>query len=202
MKPMMHTICLLALCAGVSAQEHKPAAGKKPSTLNIPQPAPEMKRLAKALIGTWNVAEKIMPNPMMPKGGTGKGMDTVRIGPGSTSILSDYKGNSMGNFVGHGIMSWSPEKKVYESVWVDSMMPGGILTATGNWEGEDLVFTGKDTVEGKQTESRQTYSNIKPDSFTFTLEVGPEGKLEKFMVLEYKRVPAPGTRPSEPGTKP
>ena len=62
---------------------------------------------------------------------------------------------------------------------------------TGKWEGENLVFTGKDNMEGKPTESRHTYSDLKPDSFTYTMEMGPEGgKLEKMLVLEYKRAPS------------
>jgi hypothetical protein len=151
--------------------------------MNIPQPAPEMKKLAKLLVGTWNIAENVLPGQMAPNGAKGKATEVIRIGPGSTSIVMDYRGSAMGNFTGHGILSWSPEKKHYQSVWVDSMLPGGIMAMAGNWEGENLVFTGNDGME-----NRHTYSNIKPDSFTYTLEMGPDkDKLEKVLVLEYKR---------------
>jgi hypothetical protein len=198
-RSLFFALCVLALPTGLSAQEHKHSAAKKPSTMNIPQPAPEMKKIAKMLVGTWRIDEKVFPGPLAPNGASGKATETIRIGPGSTSILMDYKGTSIGNFTGHGILSWSPEKKMYESAWVDSMAPGGVMTMTGNWQGEDLVFTGTDNMDGKRMHSRHTYTNIKPDSFTFTMEAGPDGgKLEKMMELHYKRAPGGTTRARTP----
>jgi hypothetical protein len=198
-RSLFHALYVLTLCTGVSAQEHKHSPSKKPSTMNIPQPAPEMKKLAKMLVGTWRIDERVFPGPLAPNGATGKATETIRIGPGSTSILMDYKGTSVGNFTGHGITSWSPEKNVYESVWVDSMTPGGISTLTGTWAGENLIFTGKELTDGKRMQNRLTYSNIKPDAFTCTMEMGPDGgHLEKFMELRYKRAPSGTTRPRTP----
>jgi len=195
MKRLFMTALVFTCVCAISAQEHKHPAGSKPATMNIPQPAPEMKKLAKMLVGAWRIDEKVLPSSMSPNGSTGRGSESIRIGPGSTSIVMDYKGSAMGNFNGHGILTWSPEKKAYESVWVDNMMPGGFLTMTGNWQGENLVFSGKDNMQGSPMQSRHTYSDLKPDSFTYTMEVGPDGgKLEKMLVLEYKRAPGTGQR--------
>jgi hypothetical protein len=199
MKQWIGTALILTTSLVATAQQHKHPGAEKPATMNIPQPAPEMKKLAKLLVGTWKIDEHVLPSEMSPNGAKGKATEVIRIGPGSTSIVMDYKGSAMGNFAGHGLLSWSPDKKLYESVWVDSMIPGGIMMMTGNWEGENLVFTGNDGMA-----NRHTYSNIKPDSFTYTLEMGPDaGKLAKVLVLEYKRSAggAPRAKTPEPANQ-
>jgi hypothetical protein len=55
---------------------------------------------------------------------------------------------------------------------------------TGKWEGEKLVFTGVDMSTGSPLQTRHTYSNITPTSFTYTMEMGPSAdKMPKFMEI-------------------
>jgi hypothetical protein len=187
------------VCALIFAQTHPEHKKSEPASMPVPQPAPEMEKLTKALVGSWIIQEKIFPGPMAPQGGTGKGSETIRKGPGGFSLLMDYQGNAMGPFTGHGVTTWAPEKKMYETAWVDSMTPGGVTKMTGTWEGESLVLTGTDTSMGKPMEMRHTYSNLTPKTFTYTMEMGePGGKLEKVMELQYRRVNVGADRKLKP----
>src|SRR4051812_26704007 len=58
-------------------------AGKEspaPASAEVPKPSPEMERLNKWMVGTWQTSEKFAPMPEfgMPNGGTGKGISIIR----------------------------------------------------------------------------------------------------------------------------
>jgi len=170
-------------------KDSKPAEKKTEASeeMPMPKPSPEMERLTNALVGHWDVEEEFLPSPMMPAGAKGKGKETFRSGPGNLSIIMDFSGNMPPGFTGHGVAAWSAEDKQFQSAWTDNMAPM-IGISTGKWDGDKLVFTGDSNMNGMQTTDRLTYSDFKPDSFTFTLETGPKGgELKPMMVFRYKR---------------
>ena len=84
------------------------------------------------------------------------------------------------------------EAKNFAGIWCDSMTPGGCANAgTSKWEGDKIVgFMEMPDPSGKVQKYRMTYSDIKPDSVTFTMEA-PEGNNYKpMMTITYTR-PAP-----------
>ena len=192
-------LALLVLASVVCAQTHKDKKSAPPPGMQMPQPAPEMEKLIKALAGNWLIQEKVFPGPFAPQGGSGRGSESIKRGPGGFSLLMDYQGSALGPFTGHGVATWSPATKQYETAWVDSFTPGGIFTMTGKWEGDKLVFTGVDMSTGSPLQTRHTYSNITPTSFTYTMEMGPSAdKMQKFMEMQYRRTSVGAERKLRP----
>ncbi len=175
-----------AQCGGTS----KPAA--KPETPPIPKPSAEIQKLARMLNGKWSTAEKFEPSAFTPNGGAGKGVSVFASGPGGFSIVGDYHSRSvLGAFDGHGVTYWDEKEKAYKTFWTDSMSPEG-ATSTGKWEGNDLVFTACNEYQGQKMASREVYSDIKPDSFSFHIYNSTEGgPMTHVMTIHYKRMASP-----------
>ncbi len=202
------TLMTFTLCASLAVAQEKPAgkkaagqskqgkeAEKKPGGQGMPmmvKASPEIQKLIKMFAGTWTASQKIEPSEFMP-GGSGTGTDTVKAGPGGNSLLSDYRSKSaMGSFSGHGIIYWEPKRQVYSSVWCDSMSPEGCeVGATGKWEGSDLVFNSEGEMMGKKFQSKQVYTDIKPDSYTFYIDSSMDGgPMKRFLTITYTRKPS------------
>jgi hypothetical protein len=163
----------------------QPSTDSAPPPADKPVPAPEMKRLIKMWTGHWTTDENFAPSDQMPHGGQGKGMETMRPGPGSLSLIGDYQ--THGAPFGHLVVIWLPKEQAYKSYWTDSTQPG-VSVQTGRWEGDRLVFTSVDESSGKKIESRDTYSDITPNSFTDQLDSGPEGEpLKRVLTVKYTR---------------
>src|SRR5580765_1745202 len=118
------------LSSGFAAQGPPPAL-----------PLPEMQRLSKFYVGTWNYTETY------PTGATNTGVYTSELGPGGNSIINRFhsKGLGTGDIDGLLVMTWDPTAKAYKSYVLSNDAPGA-LVQTGQWEGESLVFRGELTV--------------------------------------------------------
>jgi hypothetical protein len=193
-------ILMLALAAvaaiGLAQDKGTPAAKQQPaaSPMSIPQVS-EMARLEKAFAGRWSLDEKFEPMPGMPgmeKGGTGKGRETIKRGPNGNSLVADLTSTStMGPFTGHGLMWW--DGKAYHSIWCDSGTPWCDDSMKGSWVGNDLVFEGDSPLPaemgGGVMHMVQKFSDIKPNSFTFTIDGGMQGTPSAHMMtIKYTRV--------------
>jgi len=169
---------------GAKTAEPKATAGAP----EMPKPAPEMERLA-MLHGRWSVEEKHEPSEMLPQGGTGKGQESVRPGPGRLSLIAEYSSQGpMGEFSGIGLLTWDPAERVYRMHWTDNTGMG-VSVMTGKWEGKDLVFTGSDMMAGKKVYSRHAFTELTPTAFTYTIDVGPApNQLKRSMTIRYSKV--------------
>ena len=136
MKKFLMLVVLALMCLSLVAQE-KPTETMKGQDTSAqaqaaqkPKPAPEMEKM-KMFLGTWRTTEKHEPSPWMPKGATGKGTATYKLGPGGMSLIEDYRSTSSmgGKFMGHGVFWWDEKEKGYKSVWCDNMSPGGCEAA-------------------------------------------------------------------------
>jgi hypothetical protein len=134
-KFVMLVVCAL-MCVSLVGQE-KPAETMKGQDTSAqamgaqkPKPAPEMEKM-KMFLGTWRTTEKHEPSPWMPKGATGKGTATYKLGPGGMALIEDYRSTSSmgGKFMGHGVIWWDEKETGYKSVWCDNMSPGGCEAA-------------------------------------------------------------------------
>jgi len=193
------------LCSGAWAQEKaqdKGGAAKKkggaPAAKGapaMPKPAAEMADL-RALIGTWTSEETMEESPFGPAG-TGTGTNTVRLGPGGFSVLMEHRAkNAMGSFVGHGVLSWDPEEKVYKTSWVDSMTPG-IMTSVGKKEGANVVYTGHMTMNGKKITTKDVISDRTPTSYTFTSYIDDGSGEKKMMTMKLTKQETPAGAPKK-----
>jgi hypothetical protein len=186
---------ILALSGIAAAQEKKSSAMPPPP----PAPAAEMQRLTSLLLGTWDVQETYHPAPGMPQGGTGKGYGVFANGPGSLSLIFEYRSQTpSGPFTGHGIIAWSPEEKRFKEFWVESTAGEGWLF-TGTWKGDSLVFTGSQLLSGKKYALRMTLSGFRDNAFHVLYEMGPDGgTLAPLIEYRFKRAPGGAKRKPEP----
>jgi hypothetical protein len=169
----------------------KEGSAQQAPGMEMPKPSPELERLSKMMVGTWSTTEKFEPSPEMgmPNGGTGKGTEVIKAGPGGLSLIADYKSRgAMGSFAGHGVTYWDSKEQAYKSFWIDSMSDQA-QTSTGKWEGNDLVFTGSGEMQGKKFTTVQKFTDITPNSYTFKMSNTPEGGESKDMLtISYKKV--------------
>jgi len=183
--------CLYAQNPPAKSAPAKPAAAPpaaKPAETGMPKPAPEIERLRTMLQGRWTTEEKHEPNAFVPQGGVGKGSESVRPGPGGLSIIAEYTSQGpTGQFAGIGIFTWNAAQKVYELHWTDNTNPA-MTMMTGKWEGDNLVFTGVDTMMGKKLYSRHMFTDIKPTGFTYVIDMGPAAnQLKRALTVSYTR---------------
>ncbi len=197
MKRTQALLLVLLLALAVAAQEKaapkaKPKAA--PAGMTMPKPAPEMQKLLKTFVGSWTVAEKHEPGPFLPKGGEGKGEARFFPGPGGRSLIENYHSqNPMGRFSGHGVIWWDPKAGAYTGVWCDNSTPTGCeVGGATKWEGDNMMVGTMDTeMMGKKTHIKGTYTNITPDSFTYTMELSQDGgPMKKVMTVDYTRAAA------------
>jgi uncharacterized protein DUF1579 len=189
--------CCMALIAQDAMAPAKPKAAKPAGlaqAMPMPKPAPEMTKLIKTLSGNWNVMEKHEKNPMMPNGGEGKGTAKIWSGPGGLSLMETYQSSgAMGSFKGMGTWWWDPKAQVFHGLWCDNMTPNGCDTSgSTKWESDNLVGTMQADMGGGQMMMRFTYSDMRPDSFVMTMEMGPDAsKMQKSATFTYTRAAAP-----------
>lgn len=200
-------LCALALFTVSAMAQDKPAA--KPSTPAkakvqqpqgppMPKPSPEMQKMTKMLAGKWTAVTKTEAMGGMP-GGEAKGEATFSRGPGGLSLIEDFKstGGGFGDFRGHGVTYWDANAKQYTGIWCDTMSPKGCDNAgTSKWEGDKIVgYMEMPDEKGKMTKYRMTYSDIKPDSVTFTMEAPDGSNYKPMMTIVYTRA---ATKPASP----
>jgi Protein of unknown function (DUF1579) len=201
-------LCAVALFTVSAMAQDKPAAkSTKPATQKAQQqqgppvakPSPEMQKLTKMLVGKWTAVTKTEPMGGTP-GGEAKGEATFYRGPGGLSLIEDFKstGGGFGDFRGHGVTYWDPAAKNYTGVWCDSMTPTGCAPGgTSKWEGDKIVgYMEMPDEKGKAAKYRMTYSDIKPDSVTFTMEAPDGSSYKPMMTIVYTRAAAKPASPA------
>ncbi len=84
---MLFLICLAVSLPAAAQEKSKPAAkeeksAKAAAAMPAMKPAPEMQKLAKAMVGHYTTKETHEAGPFVPTGGTGVGEATFMLGPG------------------------------------------------------------------------------------------------------------------------
>jgi hypothetical protein len=150
-----------------------------------------MKRLALAFAGRWSASGKQESSEFTLGGDTGSGIETIRRGPGGQSLISDLhmKFEKSGRYAGHGALYWDATANAYKGFWCESVSPVCEDAGTGHWEGDTLVFDGEVSMNGQKVTTRQTYSAITRDSFTWKAEMKTADHMKPFLTFNYKRVP-------------
>jgi hypothetical protein len=102
--------------------------------------APEMERLIKLYLGTWEYTETYAKSPSLPNGGVNTGIYTSELGPGGKSIVNRFHSKGpVGDFEGLLVMTWDAKEKAFKAYAFGGDFPGA-LVETGQFEGETLVF--------------------------------------------------------------
>lgn len=112
--------------AGMAVAEEPEGGGMPPMQKKVDHP------LAKALVGTWNVAHTSEGHPATT------GTVTFALGVGDTALMQDYSVSmgAEGSFVGHGVWKLADDGKTIQCWWIDMFSPGmqrfeGSLADTG-----------------------------------------------------------------------
>jgi hypothetical protein len=199
---LLFLFALSCLAQETKTNDQKPATSKQAAApaMPMPKPSPEIQKLARIMVGTWNVKMQMEPSPEMgmPNGMKGQGKAVTKLGPGGLSVVSDFSSNSMGPFRGHGVTWWDPNDQQFHTLWCDSMTAMGCETAgNGKFDGDKWVmqYVSK-AMPGHPMEIRQTLTPT-ADGFKFDFDGGPEGgDLKPSMHFVYKKAAA-GAAPAK-----
>ncbi len=179
----------LVLPGVVAAQEQKSPNAGAAAMPPLPKPGPEH-ALLKQSEGTWEAAIEAMW-PLNAAPSVSKGVETSSVSMGGMWLVTDYKGDFMGQpFQGHGVMGYDPVKKKYVATWVDSTSPGLNVsestydpvkkTMTGWMEGTDM--------QGKPSKMKAVTEFKDENTRVFTMyTTGADGKEVPAMRINYKR---------------
>ncbi len=108
-----------------------------------PSASPEMDRVAKMYLGTWEYTETYPKTPVTPQGGVNTGIYTSELGPGGNSLVNRFHSHGpVGDFEGLLIYTWDPKEKIYKYYAFGNDFPCAVIS-TGNFEGDSLVFHGE-----------------------------------------------------------
>jgi hypothetical protein len=103
-------------------------------------PLPEMQKLAKLYVGTWEYTETYSKSPLAPNGGVNTGVYKSELGPGGNSIFNHFHSKGpVGEFDGTLVITWDPKENAYKAFVFGDSFPSAIAE-TGQWEGDILVF--------------------------------------------------------------
>jgi hypothetical protein len=155
-----------------------------------PKPGPEHEIL-KLDAGTWNGKVELVPAPGVPAINATV-VETSMIGCGGTCLITDAKGSDLVPgvpFVGHGVMTWDPAKKVYVGSWADNLMNGLARTET-TYDPKTKKHTGwtEGLEEGKLTKNRVVVEYPTPTTRTMTsFATGPDGKEFQQLKISYTK---------------
>lgn len=166
-RPCAAFALVAALAAPASAQE-------------FAKPGPEHERLKK-MEGTWEVV-------MKAGGMESKGTATYKMELGGLWLVSNFECELAGmKFQGKGLDTYDPAKKVYRSVWVDSMAPG-VMLMEGNHDtaGKALTMTGEGPgPDGKTTKWKSVSTMSNDDTLDFAMYLG--ATKEPMFTIVYER---------------
>jgi len=141
-------LMILVAMAGIAVAARRPSSTGKPVSapaMQAPQPGPEMVRLQKFYLGTWDYTETYPKGPFAPEGGVNTGVYKSELGPGGFSLINHFHSQGpVGDFEGLLIMTWDAKEKAYKSYIFGNSFSGAVVE-TGNFEGDALVFHGEMT---------------------------------------------------------
>lgn len=173
-----------ALLVLTGALSPTPASPQEPvSEQHATEP---MSERLKAHVGTWDCRMSVWSGPGEPL--VAKGTEVVRsLG---THVLADYTSVAPEMpFLGHGVTSWDPTRKVFVTVWVDSIGTApAILEGTYDKGSNTITFRGETDMMGQRMKVRQLVAAQDEDHRTFDMFVTPPGGKEmQAMRVEYTR---------------
>jgi hypothetical protein len=140
------------------------------------KPGPEHERLG-YFVGKWTSEGEMKPGPMGP-GGKMTSSDTCEWFEGRFAVVCRAEGKSpMGPGKSIGILSYSPEEKVYTYYGVGSNPMAMTTIPRGTVQGDTWTYNDESLMGGQKIKSRVTIKELSPTAYTFKMELqGPDGK--------------------------
>jgi hypothetical protein len=171
---MKSTFNALTLCVAIAVASLVTVLAQTPA--QAPKPGPEHKRLA-YFVGSWTSTGEAKPGPFGP-GGKMTGTDTCEWFEGGFAVICRGQGTGpMGPMKNVGILSYSPEEKVYTYYGVDNSGMAMTSIPKGTVKGNTWTFHDEGVMGGQKFKSRVTVTEVSPTEQTFLMEVqGADGK--------------------------
>ena len=153
-------------------------------------PAPEIQKLAKMLVGTWNIVEDYVRGGSMPNGGRGTAHSVIRLGPGGFSLIEDF-------------VSTLPKGHLHAVYWWDSTVHGlrtldctdltdegcNVSDGIGKWAGNDFVTEIRIHDGDKIIPAKIVWAEKDRRSFAATMYIADaNGTLKRDWTFLHKRV--------------
>jgi hypothetical protein len=175
-------ICLVtALPRHAQKQTKSPLPTTSDKQSSPLHPAPAIQTLTKALAGSWSTRETYEPIYLTPNGGTGNGEQVFRTGPGGFTLLEDYHSKTpSGELFGFGVLWWDQTRGL-QHMWCINVSPTGCEMFPAppqpgpQWDGQQLIIHIEGEQEGKKVVWHEVISDITPESFTQTADIGESG---------------------------
>lgn len=152
------------------------------------KPGEPHERMAEA-VGTWDYTARMWEQPgMPPQESPGKArFETIM---GGRYLVQHASGTFMGEpFEGMGITGYDNMKDKYQSMWIDSMGTG-VLLSEGTCDGNVCTYYGEvpDVMQGEYKRIKSVSREIGDDRMVFEMyDRGPDGKEWKNFEIEYHR---------------
>ena len=142
----------------------------------LPKPGPEHQRLGH-FVGTWTTEGEMKPGPMGP-GGKMTSTDVCEWFEGRMSVVCRSDGKTpMGPGKSLGLLSYSPDQKVYTYYGIDSSGMTMTTVPHGTVQGDTWTFNDESMMGGMKMKTRVTIKETSPTAHTFRMEMqGPDGK--------------------------
>ena len=156
-----------------------------------PHPAPEMQRLAKMLVGTWNVDEDWAAGGTMSNGLKGTAHSVIRMGPGGLSLIEDFVDQN-GRL--HILYWWDKAAKSFRAIQCDDISEEGCSTTQdqngrANWEGEEVVWHLTVEKDSKKVPAKIVWAKRDNSSFVARMDVADaSGTMRRDWTFVHKRV--------------
>lgn len=143
--------------------------------------SPEIERL-KFYIGEWDYTETYVKNSMHASGAKNTGLYTSKLGPGGNSVVQTFHSQGpVGDFEGLLVITWDPYEKVYKEYLFASDFQR-CYVATGQFEGDELVFRGTVSMGKMSMTMRNTTKLVAPGKISSATYAGVNGAPEELMV--------------------
>ncbi len=155
----------------------------------MPKPGPEHAVLAQD-VGTWDAVVTLAGPPGAPAM-TSKGVEVSTMGCGGLCLITDFKGEIMGNvFQGHGTTAFDAVAKKYVGSWADSMS-AGIASSEATYDAASKKLTGTMAARdmtGNMSKSRTVSEYPDADHRVMTMFMTmPDGTEMQTMTISYTR---------------
>jgi hypothetical protein len=169
----------LGTASGAAAEESK-----------VPPPGPEHARLG-FFVGKWKGAGVMNENPFMP-GGKFTSSETCEWFPGRYAVVCRATGTGpMGPTQSLGIMTYSPEEKVYLYWGVDNTPMAMATVPRGAVDGDVWTYLDESRMGGQTVKSRYVLKVLGADAYGFRWEIlGPDGQWKTISEGKSTRVKA------------
>ena len=156
-KPFWAVVAAILLLPYVAAHAGKGTTVPTPSS-----PAPEMERLAKALVGDWNTTETMEKSEFFPNGASREGVVHVRLAAAGAALIYEVDSSGSAGKLNRFLAIWwdKPAQLFRFFICFNSVINPCRMRGTAHWDGDEFVNDYEETVNGKKTQCR--------DSFTFT----------------------------------